>query len=439
MIQAMCTEYEFVPCVNCPFDADLRMENITSVDGASTLSFALKNTCGGATFSAGVVNLVTMLFIIIGLYYVSYFLGKKEVKYDEDELTAQDYSIIIKNPPGDARDPQEWKKFFEDKFAAHATCITVVVDNEHIVWKLIQRRALLVKMKGMIKPGESLEMETLKRLASEEAENRSCFQSAIAKLLGGVPEVYKKILAIDDKIREMIEKAGEEGPPVTKVFVTFEHEMSQRRVLQAMDTPFPEKRFCFRGEKFLKVQEPGEPSSVRWHNLNENIWETLLSLILPNALNTGLVIGAAFIVKAVHSYSTLYSALTISLLNSAFPWIAKGLSLFEVHNYEGGKQTSLYFKITVFRWVNTAIVMTIITPFTSTVMPVDDSVLYGVYSIIFSEIVVATLIQFLDFGGHFNRHFVAPRMATQEEMNNRMVGTIVDLAERYTVSYSFAA
>ncbi len=430
-----------MPCVDCTYDSDLNMKNVTSVDGESTLLFALKNTCGGATFSAGIVNLVAMVFIIISLYYVSYYLGKKEVKYDEDELTAQDYSIIIKNPPGDSKDPQEWKKFFEEKFAAHTTCITVAVDNENIVWKLIERRALLVKIKGKLDPEESLDMENLERLASELAEKRSCLQTTLAKLplLGGIPELYKKILKIEDQICDMIEKGGTEGPPATKVFVTFEHETSQRRVLQAMATPFPEERFCFRGEKFLKVEEPGEPSSVRWHNLNESIWKTLLSLIVPNALNTGMVIGAAFIVKAVHSQSTFYSALTISLLNSAFPWIAKGLSMFEVHNYEGGKQTSLYFKITIFRWVNTAIVMTLITPFTSTVMPEDDSVLNGVYAILFSEIIVATLIQYIDIGSHFKRHVIAPRMATQEEMNTKMVGTIVDLAERYTVSYSFEA
>ncbi len=89
--------------------------------------------------------------------------------------------------------------------------------------------------------------------------------------------------------------------------------------------------------------------------------------------------------------------------------------------------------------MNTAIVMTLITPFTSTVMPEDDSVLNGVYAILFSEIIVATLIQIIDIGGHFNRHVIAPRMATQEAMNIKMVGTIVDLAERYTVSCSFDA
>ena len=32
----------------------------------------------------------------------------EEMKKDEEEQTAQDYSIIIQNPPFDANDPEEW-------------------------------------------------------------------------------------------------------------------------------------------------------------------------------------------------------------------------------------------------------------------------------------------------------------------------------------------
>jgi len=64
----------------------------------------------------------------------------------------------------------------------------------------------------------------------------------------------------------------------------------------------------------------------------------------------------------------------------------------------------------------------------------NEHLLAGVYSIFFSEIVTITLIQLIDIGGNVKRHVFAPRAQTQEDLNQCMSGTIVELAERYTVS-----
>lgn len=45
-------------------------------------------------------------------------------------MAAQDYSVVIANPPNDATDPAEWKNFFADKFDAH---VTVCVSKEFVV------------------------------------------------------------------------------------------------------------------------------------------------------------------------------------------------------------------------------------------------------------------------------------------------------------------
>jgi len=76
----------------------------------------------------------------------------------------------------------------------------------------------------------------------------------------------------------------------------------------------------------------------------------------------------------------------------------------------------------------------ILQPFTSTLMVGDDHLLAGVYAIFFSEIVTITAIQLLDIGGNINRHVFAPRAKTQEDINQCMSGSTVELAERYTVS-----
>jgi len=78
--------------------------------------------------------------------------------------------------------------------------------------------------------------------------------------------------------------------------------------------------------------------------------------------------------------------------------------------------------------VNTAIVISIITPFTSTL----SSLIEQVYALFFAEIVTSNAIQLLDPVGHLQRHFLAPRAKTQDAMNLLFTGTGFELAERYT-------
>jgi hypothetical protein len=109
---------------------------------------------------------------------------------------------------------------------------------------------------------------------------------------------------------------------------------------------------------------------------------------------------------------------------------AKMLTDVEAHSSEGGKQRSLYFKIALFRWVNTAVVITIITPFTSTLS--DGGLIDQIYALFFAEIVTTNAIQLLDPMGHIQRHIRAPRASTQDAMNLYMQGQVFELAERYT-------
>ena len=114
--------------------------------------------------------------------------------------------------------------------------------------------------------------------------------------------------------------------------------------------------------------------------------------------------------------------------NLLFPEIAKFVTSFEAHPTESKLQTSLYFKIAAFRWVNTAIVITVIMPFTKTLSA--DGLIPQIYAIFFAEIVTTNVIQMTDVYGHFQRHILAPRASTQDSMNICFNGLEVELAER---------
>lgn len=74
--------------------------------------------------------------------------------------------------------------------------------------------------------------------------------------------------------------------------------------------------------------------------------------------------------------------------------------------------------LAAFRWVNTAVVITIITDFTETLS--DGGLINQIYALFFAEIVTTNLIQLGDPVGHLQRHFLAPRAKTQDAMNLNM-------------------
>lgn len=295
--------------------------------------------------------------------------------------------------------------------------------------KLLRRRDLLLKIQEELDPSISTKNDDVAEHVLQMKKDRNCLQRALSKVFSGIPEWHTAVSKLENEIHEMLVDKRD----VIKVFITFETEEIQRKVLFALAQSAPDEHYCFRKELFLKVEEPAEPSAVRWDNLNENASHIALSLILPFVITVGSIIAAAFLVRYIREVAdSNYAAVVISLLNVTFPRAAKFLTGLEVHGYEGGKQTSLYVKISAFRLMNTVVVLFLNTPFTSTITSGDGSILDSVSAIFVSELVTINLIQILDVVGNFKRHYSAPRAATQETMNTLLSGSEVIIAERYT-------
>ena len=69
------------------------------------------------------------------------------------------------------------------------------------------------------------------------------------------------------------------------------------------------------------------------------------------------------------------------------------------------------------------------------IMPGKEDLIWTIYSIYFLEIVIKTILDFLNIMENVKHHILAPRAKTQEDMNNYMGGIKIDLVERYTVSH----
>ena len=98
------------------------------------------------------------------------------------------------------------------------------------------------------------------------------------------------------------------------------------------------------------------------------------------------------------------AALIISILNSFVPYICYGITALESHTEEGSKSTSRYVKITLFLFINSAIVTSVITPFTDSLSNDPGGITHSIYAIFVFELISGPLFQLLDPSGIINRH-----------------------------------
>ncbi|KAL9181404.1 hypothetical protein ACHAXT_010209 [Thalassiosira profunda] len=443
---AICTDQVWVPCPTCTVDqfheARGRIAGATTVTPSGelqTLVFALKNACDGARFQVGIVNMASLGFILVSMVLLTLYQRRKQLHFDEQHQTAQDYSIEISNPPGDATEPEEWKEFFESRFGGHLTCCTVAIDNDLLVKALAERREVLFDIQERLKDGATINTLTLSEMTAKIERGRHFLGRFKSKVSPGIPELAGRLMVLNGRIQGL---AQQDSYKATRVFCTFETESAQRQVLSQMTvgsmasakntTHNINPTLLFRGEHVLHVREAEEPNTVRWQELDQSRATRAKKIAITTLLSLLFTVVVAYIVYRCRQKGNLLAVAAISNGNALFPPIAKALTNFESHASETTRQSSLYVKIAVFRWVVTAIVITIITPFTSTISYGPQHLLFGIFTIFIGDLIVSNGLQLLDIPGNFKRHFLAPRARSQERMNLLMGGTEYTVAERYT-------
>jgi hypothetical protein len=126
--------------------------------------------------------------------------------------------------------------------------------------------------------------------------------------------------------------------------------------------------------------------------------------------------------------------LVSSIRNILIPNVAKLLIIFEQHASEDDRQKSMYLKITVFRWVNTALLLKISSPLTRQLLDSDTDLIPSINALLISEMFLPPLITIADMMGNLSKHYFAPRAKTMHQMLLCFKGTPYNLAEKYTVS-----
>jgi hypothetical protein len=183
MGSAICTLGTWVVCTDCdPADYDNTEEQnrlgfFTNPEGVM-ITLVRRNACGRPGLAQGITSFVALIFLIVSFWLFGVYQQKRETLYDEDKQTATDYSIMVKNPPPDAYDPEKWKNFFSQFAEKQVVSVTVALNNHELLRKLLTRRVLRKSLKALLPKGTDLEDEDLVRehvsiiLKEQEGEKR---------------------------------------------------------------------------------------------------------------------------------------------------------------------------------------------------------------------------------------------------------------------------
>jgi len=444
---ALCTTFEWAVCRNClaeDFSHDIEQKARLGFAPDGTV-LVERNACHGARFEQGMVNYATFFFLLISMAFISYYQNAREVKADEDKLTASDYSVVVRNPPPDAYDPNEWRTFFAQFAQKQVTAVTVALDNDMMLRKLTTRRIQLNTLKQMLPAGidmdnDSQVLQAVEDLTREEESEMSTFTRHIANpffvfagLVVPARTLYNNAKVLAEEFRELQKKKYK----VANVFITFETEQGQRNALQALSVgKFDIWSNNVQGnaprfrDRVLFVEEPLEPDSVRWLDLSSTYYTRVGSWVFSLLVTLASVLIAGVCVALTRNYYGPYTAgILVSVFNSIIPQIVSVLMSYEPHLDEDSYETSLYMKITLFRWINTAVLIKLITPVTGNLASGAEDILPSINAILVSELFTTPILNLMDISSNINKHIYAPRARTQQQMNHYFLGTFYNIGE----------
>ncbi len=94
---AVCTDTKWQPCPSCEMEQDSaggRITRGTSPNDGSEIMFILTNQCD-VNERFGIMSLVAVFFVTVSVFLFIYVQQRMRLKFDEQELTTSDFSILI--------------------------------------------------------------------------------------------------------------------------------------------------------------------------------------------------------------------------------------------------------------------------------------------------------------------------------------------------------
>jgi len=420
-----------------------------------------KNLCHMGQMQAWFDFSMTILLLIL-VSIVTVAQDKLSAELDESLQTAQDYSVMVDDPGPEDDDPQLWNDFFGQ--FGHVSFVTIAKDNGPLLKAMANRRAIMREIIMVIGNGEASVEEDDDGVLDTTWEGKS-FKAKITEMATasaapkdgkektrnliaatgafGMKSMGKWVAALASA-NEAVQKALAESKNYkpSKIFITFETEIAQRRCLKALSQGLitaafdmgkdkMDPAFVFKGTNVLAVKEAPEPSEVFWEDVQVTFNSRVKQQTITFFMTCFLVIGSVFACKGLQgAFGAGGAALWISLTNIVIPIVIKYfVTSVEDHVSVNDQQLSLFLKLTFFRWMNTAIVIYVITDFDAFL---TLAAMKQVQAVIFSDAVTSPIIRTCDPSMLINQLIICHYAPTQEKMNSYFLGIPWMAADRYS-------
>ncbi|CAM9582707.1 unnamed protein product [Chrysoparadoxa australica] len=382
----------------------------------------------------GVLDFASIIFMFLILLWLKRHQNSMAKLLDEKDQTAQDYSVVVKDPDPDATDPDEWRSFF-GRFG-HVTYVTVAKGNGELLKLLSAKREMMDLM--FIETGGGRDYE--RAIDLSQPFKRSVplpLVESTAQSVGLLKDVYRLREDLEKAVGR-IEEFTHKVQHVRQVYVIFEREEDQRACLHALTTGLipatlerskkVSEELKFRGKNVLKIEEPAEPGEIWWINLNYSLETRFKEQVLAFCLCAALVIFVAWLIWLISQSNPVAGAFAISISNTLLPIILTAINGAEHHITHSSEQASLLRKIVLAQWMNTAFIIYITTP--------REDMLSAAYitqiaNILWADAVTSPILTMLDLGARFQQYVLAPFAKVQLKMNSYFMGEPWVLAVRY--------
>ena len=337
---AVCTDRSWARCANCKEEQFRGESGSRFAKAPGDIVLVERNNCD-IELEHGMVDWAVWFFFLLFIFAMSKYLRAREIRFDEDKLTASDYSVVIKNPPPDAYDPEEWRDYFAQFAEKQVTVVTIHLNNELMLRKLYLRRIYRDSLCRLLPKGLDLDDEDIARAAVDahirerDAEPRGCLGCLVEYIVLRPLRIIGMFLPAEilvDRVftlTEEIKELQKESYDVSKVYVTFETEEGQRAALTALsaskldiimnNTHNAPQSAVFKG-RVLNVGEPTEPSAVRWLDQSATRLYRTLATTTTLLVTIGVIALAAFLEDLTRqAYGPRLSGPLVSLFNAVIP------------------------------------------------------------------------------------------------------------------------
>jgi len=377
---------------------------------------------------------------------------------DAQEQTAKDYSIIVRDPPGDSKDLGEWIQFFKtatgrsQEEPSDIVYITLALDNSNLLKACVKKRTILKELwKTCLRspknthptPDEmSKSEEEFNRVAGEttsETPKKKLMAWEILKHFIVAPSQDYLINHLIDCYQE-IKLLADKDYKVVKVFVTFETEREQRACLRALkigrfqsalDTAFSKNSQVhrFRNE-ILDVAPAPEPEEIEWENLHISRWRLVLDFVGGLILYLPILGLLCLTLKIIFQQSAWFAGICIAICNNLLPKLLHYFVRLGKYPTTSLREKSLVLKLIISQWTTTALVVWYITPEDKML---GEEFITQIQAVLWADALTIPFIKWLDLGSTLKK-YVWSRFATNlyDLKTHYFQGTTYVLAERYS-------